>query len=475
MSEELCYLSASAVLEKFRDRSLSPVEYLETSIRRAQRVEPVIHAFAFEYFAEALDKAAQAERAYVQGSARPLEGLPVAIKDEAYIEGKITTHGTLLFENRIADRTTPFVRHLLDAGAIVHARTAIPEFSLTATTSSRFRDPTATPWNPGVTSGGSSGGSGAALAAGTTPLASGSDIGGSVRIPAAMNGVIGFKPPYGRVPGDAPISFDPYAQVGPMARSVADAILMYNTIARPHADDMTVIKPGVAIAPELPPIEGMRLALSFDLGYKKIAADVIRNTEHAADVLRSTGAEVEEIGLKWDDSLSEAFMAHLTCGIMGAIIAAVPSSKHDLLMPCTRAFIERVSEARTVDLFRAEMTAAKTYERMREVFETCDALICPTLATTDVPAGFDGTVDKQTIDGERVHPTLGWLLTYPFNVLNRCPVISVPSGLADNGVPTGLQIVGPPFEDERVFRIAAAFEKETAPFFDRHRPAPIDA
>jgi amidase len=380
-----------------------------------------------------------------------------------------------LFKDRVADRTTPFVQHLFDAGAIVHARSAIPEFSLTATTASKFRNPTATPWNPAITSGGSSGGSGAALAAGTTLLASGSDIGGSIRIPAAMNGVVGFKPPYGRVPGDAPVSSDPYAQAGPMARSVADVILMYNVIAQPHPADMSVMQPGVSIAPDLPSIKGMRIALSMDLGYKKIEADVARNTEHAADVLRSAGAEVEAIGLNWTPAAGEAFMAHLTCGIMGAIIASVPSNRRDLLMPSTRAFLDRVAEARTVDLFRAEMTAAKMYERIRDVFETYDALICPTLGTTQVAAGFDGTIDKQYIGNEQVHPTLGWLLTYPFNILNRCPVISLPSGFADNGVPTGLQIVGPPFEDERVFQIAAAFENETGRFFEHHRPGQIGA
>ena len=475
MSDELCYLSAVAALDRFRDRSLSPVELLDAFVTRSRRVDPRINALAFEYFAEARIQAKQAEQAYMTGTARALEGLPVAIKDEAYIAGKVTTHGTLLFKDRLADRTTPFVQHLLDAGAIVHARTAIPEFSLTPTTVSHYRDPTATPWNLAVTSGGSSGGSGAALAAGITTLASGSDIGGSIRIPAAMNGVVGFKPPYGRVPGDAPVSCDPYAQAGPMARSVGDAILMYNVIARPHAADMTVIKPGVSLSPALSSINGMRIALSMDLGYKKIAADVVRATEQAADVLRSAGAVVDRIELNWSASVGEAFMAHLCCGIMGAIVASVPSHTHNQLLPSTRAFIARVLQARPVDLFRAEMTAAKMYERMREVFETYDALICPTLGATHVAAGFDSTVDKLYIEKERVHPTLGWLLTYPFNILNRCPVISMPSGLADNGVPTGLQIVGPPYEDELVFRIAMALENEVGPFFEQHRPAAIEA
>jgi Asp-tRNA(Asn)/Glu-tRNA(Gln) amidotransferase A subunit family amidase len=191
---ELCYLSATEVLALFKARKLSPVEYLNSLIARAEQVEPTINAFAFEYFDEALAKAKKAEDRFMQTDARlrPLEGLPLAVKDEMDIKGKLTTNGSLYLKDNVSTETHYSIERLLRAGAIVHARTTTPEFSCAGVAHSRVHGVTRTPWNPSFTCGGSSGGSGAALAAGSTPLATGSDIGGSIRIPAAMCG--GMRP-----------------------------------------------------------------------------------------------------------------------------------------------------------------------------------------------------------------------------------------------------------------------------------------
>jgi len=201
---DLHYLSATEALRLFRSRELSPVELLDAVIARAEAVEPVVNALCHTFSDEARAAAREAEARYAGRGEPPraLEGIPLAIKEEEAIAGQPWTQGSLLYKDLVADYTSAFGQRMLDSGAIVHARSTAPEFSCAGFTHSKLHGVTRNPWNPGFGVGGSSGGSGAALAAGTTTLASGSDIGGSIRIPASFNGVVGFKPPYGRVPVD---------------------------------------------------------------------------------------------------------------------------------------------------------------------------------------------------------------------------------------------------------------------------------
>lgn len=195
MENSLCYLTAEQALRCFRNRELSPVELMTAVINRTETVEPAINAFSFTYFEEALAAAQTAEKRYRDGTARPLEGIPLAVKDESYIEGQITTNGSLLLKDNVANSTSIIIQRLLDAGAIVHARTTTPEFSVAVFTWSKLWGVTRNPWNLAITPGGSSGGSAASLAAGTTTLATGSDIGGSIRVPASLCGLVGYKAP----------------------------------------------------------------------------------------------------------------------------------------------------------------------------------------------------------------------------------------------------------------------------------------
>ncbi len=296
---DLCYLSAAQALSRFRDRSLSPVELLDAVIARAKQTEPRVNALCLRYFDDAREQARSAERRWLNGSARALEGIPVAIKDEAQIAGKITTNGSLLLKDSLAKETDVTVQRLQEAGAVIHARTTTPEFSIAYFTHSRIWGITRNPWNADITPGGSSGGSGASLAAGSTTLASGSDIAGSIRVPAAMNGIVGFKPPYGRVPQSPPYNLDCYSQEGPMARSVEDCRLMQNVIAGPHLRDATALAPKLAIPAKLPDIRGWRIGYSLDLGYQPLADDVRAATLAALDLFRDAGAQVEEVSLEW--------------------------------------------------------------------------------------------------------------------------------------------------------------------------------
>ncbi|HIA77543.1 MAG TPA: amidase, partial [Gammaproteobacteria bacterium] len=219
---ELCYLSATDVLKRFRACTLSPVEYLTELIKRAEETEPVINAFAFTWFDQAMDQAKEAEAKYARKdpNIRELEGLPVAVKDQPDIKGQPMTMGSLYLKDNVSTETDFSIQRLLDAGVIVHARTTTGEFCCSGVSDSKIHGTTHTPWKIGYTCGGSSGGSGASLAVGSSPLATGSDIGGSIRIPAACCGVVGYKPPYGRNPGGSAVHFDTYAVMGPMTRTV---------------------------------------------------------------------------------------------------------------------------------------------------------------------------------------------------------------------------------------------------------------
>ena len=297
MTVELCYLDTCDVLEKYRHRELSPVEILEAQIQRHADIGGEINACTTLHFERAHVAAQAAERAYQRGSARPLEGVMTAIKDESYIAGEITTNGSRLLCDNRADITDPVPERLLGAGAVVTARTATPEFSVAAYTWSDLWGVTHNPWNTAITPGGSSGGSAAALAAGLCTLANGTDMGGSVRIPASQCGLVGLKASYGRIPEIPPYNVDPYVHHGMLTRSVRDMLLVYNLIAGPHPVDMVSQLPKEAVAPQPLDLRGQRIGLSLDLGFYRLEADVRANTLAYAEQLRGQGAEVELVEL----------------------------------------------------------------------------------------------------------------------------------------------------------------------------------
>src|SRR5439155_543904 len=220
-----------------------------------------------------------------------------AVKEEEAIAGQPWTQGSLIYKDLVADHTSAFARRHLEAGAIVHARTTALEFSCAGFTQSRIWGVTRNPWNPAYAVGGSSGGSGAALASGTTTLASGSDIGGSIRIPASFNGIVGYKPPYGRVPVDPPFNLDTYCHCGPMARTVADCALYQNQVAGPDPSDITTLRPKLLLPERFEGVEGLRVALSVDLGSWPVDPEVRANTLAVGDALRAAGATVDEVDL----------------------------------------------------------------------------------------------------------------------------------------------------------------------------------
>jgi len=471
---DLHYLSAAEALRLFRTRQLSPVELVTAVTERAEAVEPVLNAFAETFYEQALDQARASEARYAGrgGPVRPLDGLPVAVKEEAEIAGQRNTLGSLPRRDVVAEQTTAFVQRIIDAGAIVHARTTTPEFCCAPITWSRLWGVTRNPWNTRYSPGGSSGGSAAALAAGTATLATGSDIGGSIRIPASFCGVVGFKPPYGRVPEMAIFNLDHYCHEGPLARNVADCALLQNVIAGPHPGDIASIRPKLEIPGELAPIAGMRIAFSADLGCYQVDADVAANTQAAAERLRDAGAAIEEIALPWDlETIKRAARIHFGM-IFGPSMRDIRATHADELTSYTRNFIAESDQVSKEDFVAGLALEHQVYAPLGQLLEDFDALVCPTVAVPALTAEYDPG-QPVAVNGRDSADWLDVLMTIPFNIASRCPVMSVPSGLSRDGVPTGLSIVGKTYDDVTVFRIGAAHE-ERMPWLDapERRPRP---
>ena len=468
---DLHYLSATEALARFASKDLSPVELLTAVIARAEAVEPAINAFAEARFGEALAAAKAAEARYGRGEPLgPLDGLPVAVKEEAPIAGQRNTLGSLPLRDVVADETAAFVQRIIDAGGIVHARTTTPEFSSAPVTWSRLWGVTRNPWNTRYSPGGSSGGSAASLAAGSTTLATGSDIGGSIRIPSSFCGVVGFKPPYGRVPEVAPFNLDHYCHEGPIARTVADCALLENVIAGPHPSDVASIRPKLEIPAKLEPVAGMRIALSPDLGCYQVDADVAANTLAAADRLRDAGASVHEVSLPWDlETIARTVDIHFGM-IFGASMKEVNDRFAEQLTPYVRRLVAESELVSKDDFYAGLGLEAAIYAPLGRLLDEYDALICPTFAVPALPAEYD-TDDPVEVNGRPAGRWLNVLMTLPFNIASRCPVLNVPSGLSRDGVPTGLAIVGRTYDDVTAFRVAAAHE-ERLPWLTGSGPRP---
>ena len=469
---DLPYLPATDALAMFRRKELSPVELVTAVIERAEAAEPTINAFAQTFYEEALAAAGQAQERYAgRGErARPLDGLPVAVKEEAPIAGHLNTLGSLPLRDEVALQTAPFVQRIIDAGGIVHARTTTPEFSSAPVTWTKLWGVTRNPWNTRYSPGGSSGGSGAALAAGATTLATGSDIGGSIRIPSAFCGVVGFKPPYGRVPEVPPFNMDHYCHEGPMARTVADCALLENVIAGPHASDVASIRPKLEIPQQLDPAAGLRIALSTDLGCYHVDADVVANTLAAADRLRDAGAEVTEVSLPWSlEAIARAVTIHFGL-IFGESMRQLDEQHGDQLTSYARRMVADADLVSKGDLLTGLTLETEIYAPLGQLLDSYDALICPTFAVPALDAEYD-TGDRVEVNGKPAERWFDVMMTVPFNIASRCPVLSIPSGLSADGVPTGLSVVGRTYDDVTAFRVAAAHEQRL-PWFALPGPRP---
>ena len=409
------------------------------------------------YFEEALAAARKAEQRYARTGPAPrrLEGIPVAVKDDANIKGKRATQGSLVFKDHKSSFTDPHVARLKRAGAIVHARTTCPEFCAAWITDSRIHGLTRCPWNTRYAPGGSSGGSGASLAAGTTILATGSDNAGSIRQPASLCGVVGYKPPHGRIPTSPPYNIDTYSVVGPMTRNVADCALMVNIMSGPDPKDIASIKNRIRLPLQADDLTGLRITYSIDLDYFPVHEDVRRNTEQTIAALNDAGAGVEQVTLGWTEEVKRLGMIHYAHYYGDSDFF---EQHRDLLCDYSVYYAEQKSNRVAEDYSAVVEITAKMYETLGPILARSDAFICPTVAVPSIPAAMRPH-EIFEIDGRPVDADFGWCMTYPFNMLGQLPVLAVPSGISTSGVPTGVQIVARPFDDARVFRVARGLEQ----------------
>ncbi len=458
-------LSATALRKAYRDRSLSPVEAVTAALQRIEAVNPHLNCFCDLYPEESLEAAAVAEARYRTGvNLPPLLGVPVAIKDLTPIAGKRTTAGSKVFANRISEEDAVIVGRLRAAGAILIGKTTTPEFAHAGFTRSPLFGITRNPWNPTRTPGGSSGGSGAAVASGCVPLAEGSDMGGSIRIPSGLCGLVGLKPSFGRIPFEyLPSQLETLSHLGPLARTVADAALFLEVCQ--GADDRDISSlPGTAdLACIGQPIAGLRLALSPDLGFYAIEDSVAANLEATAERLRRLGAEVVPIDLPLGRHLVEAW-GELWAVFMEAFFGRYLDDHRQEMDPDVVTLIEIGRRLPASRLKQIEILRCEFWQLLSERLFEFDALLCPTCSVPAPP------VEMRDADFDRVDAAgryCGMDLTAIFNLVSACPVASVPSGLSPEGLPTGMQIVGPRFQEGRVLQIAAALERDLGGF-----PAP---
>lgn len=471
-NDDLCYLSASSALKLFRKRQLSPVGLLQALITRAGTVNPRINCFADTYFEEALAEARRSEARYAKNSALPLDGIPLAVKDAQRLKGKRTTHGSLIFKDAVDDHSDPMIERLQKAGANIFARTTVPEFCLSGVTHTRMWGITRNPWNTDWGPGGSSGGSGAALAAGTTTLATGTDIAGSIRIPAACCGVVGFKPPHGRNPDGPPSNFDRFNHCGPMTRTVADAALMQSITAGAHPLDHDSLRDSVSLPTKSASIRGMKIAWSIDFDYVEVENDVRLNTRVALEVFKSLGAIVEEVKPGWTADTDHDCPHWLSTMHFGRQTLWHRAKHAEIMNDYSLRMAEVAAAASLEDVHKSWQRTHQMYQTLGPILDKYDIFICPTNNAAGVKADHDPWDLSFTVNGKKADPEYGWIMTHPFNMLHNCPVMSVPSGHAASGVPTGIQIVGPTWRDDNVFKAALAYEKALGGWYNNNSSKP---
>ncbi len=460
LGNELCYLTATEAIASFKKKTLSPVELMQAVIQRAEEVQPKVNAFTYTFYERALGQAKQAEGKYRSGQPTgPLEGIPLVIKDLHPIKGELTTLGSRTHVGIRDEFTAAHIERLMAAGAIIHARTTTPEFAHAGHCHSPLWGVTRNPWNLEYTTGGSSGGAGAAVAAGMTTIADGGDGGGSIRIPACLCGIFGYKPPFGRTPsGILPFVHQTFLHFGPMTHSVADGILMQNVMSGFSLTDIMSLREKLVIPARLKPIRGWRVAHSMDLGCFEVDHEVRKNTLEALQVFRDLGCQIQEVKPGWNCvAVYKAWLTHWQALFATLCGPLLPEHRHEM-DPFAVKLIEQGLELRAVEDIAIQVVIDQMYRGFGPMIEDYDIFVCPTVASNHIKATHANDDPNFTINGKPCDAYLSWAMTYPFNLLSQCPVASVPSGFASNGVPIGIQIVGRAFDDVRVFRAAKAYE-----------------
>lgn len=452
---DLADCTATTLAALYRSGAASPVEALQAALRRAERVDPRLNALCWLAPEEGLAAARASEARWRAGTPlSPLDGVPVVVKDLILTRGWPTLRGSRTVDPQQPwDTDAPSVARLREAGAVLFAKTTTPEFGCKGETNSPLTGITRNPWNPARTPGGSSGGTAVAVAAGIAPLGLGTDGAGSIRIPAAFCGNVGFKPSFGRVPAYPLSPFGTLAHIGPHAMSVADAAAAMNVLKRPDLRDWTALPADESdySAGLDDGMRGLRVAFSPTLGYaKQVHPEVAAAVARAAARFAELGARVEQVDPGFEDPL-EIITGLWFVGAWTLWNALTPAQQALTDVDfAAQAHLGSAYSALAVQRLHLRRGALGT--QMKQFMQRHDLLLTPAVAVPAFEARPPGTVPMDPPS------MLGWTpFSYPFN-LTKQPACSLPCGLTADGLPIGLQIVGPMFGDALVLRAARAFE-----------------
>jgi amidase len=455
----LTYLSACDLAEMIATRRVSPVEVLDAHLAAIARLNPLLNAVVTLAEEQARTAAREAEAAVTRGDRLgPLHGLPVAIKDVTVTAGIRTTFGSPLYRDHVPSEDAEVVRRLKAAGAIILAKTNTPEFATGANTVNEVFGATRNPWNPALSPAGSSGGSAVAVASGMVPIAQGTDFGCSIRIPAAFCGIVGIRPTPGLTPNyPMALAWDPGQVHGPLARSADDAALMLDTmVGFSRISPISVAPPwssAYAVVREANQARGLRVAYVSDIAGIGVDTEIDTICRNTALALRDLGANVEEIA--FDASGGRApYQTWRGAWMVGQRYAQL--DRLDDFGPNLKGNIETGLKVTSLDLAAAEDARAALYARFASLFERFDLLLTPAAPVRPYPVeqNFPSEINGRTFDNY-----VDWIAPAFLITLMSLPAASVPAGKTADGLPVGLQIVGPRFDEPRILSVARLIEK----------------
>ncbi len=459
------FSTARAMAAAVRAREISARELLDLHLARIEQVNPLVNALVSIDPEKARAQAAEADQRLAGGAeVGPLHGLPYAVKDTHAVAGWRTTYGSPVMADHVPERDELLVERVRAAGAVIVAKSNVPEFAAGSHTFNPIFGTTLNPHDLGRSAGGSSGGSAAALASGMVALADGSDMGGSLRNPASFTNVVGLRPGLGRVPEWPHRNLWETTSVGgPMARNVGDLALLLSVLAGPDPRvPLALETPGSVFAepldrPGAAGLNGLRVALSVDLGGAfEVDHEVARVVTEQAAVLEGAGGTVVEAypDLHEAEDTFRTLRAWHLHAKYAELLAAYPDSFKASLADNIRAG-EPLSGP---DIARAYAQRTVLGERMRVFFESHDVLVLPVSQVPPFPA--DQEYPSQ-INGRPQETYLDWMRSAYLITVTGCPAISVPAGFTEQGLPVGIQIVAPPSGERRLLEIAAAYEQLT--------------
>jgi amidase len=466
-----CDLSAVEARRRIGLKQLSPSELLESCLKRIDKTNAAVNAIV-ALDADAARRAARAVEAALQAgdALGPLAGLPIGVKDLQATAGLTTTEGSLLFKGHVPTADEYSVANVRRAGGVILAKTNTPEFGAGSNTRNRVYGATGNPFAPAKTSAGSSGGSAAALALGQVPLATGSDYGGSLRTPAAYCGVVGFRPSPGVVPSlDRAAGLIPFAVIGPMGRSVADAhLLLTAQIGRdksdPFSSDDNQRIPRHLSGADL---GRLRVAVSCDLGCAPIDRSI---AEVFAARVRRFGHVFRDVQHRSPDFANVHEIFETLRGVY-FLAAHRERLQHQRQLLDTNVIdnTERALQLSVADVARAHVEQTKLAKRFLAFFTEVDVLICPAASVSPFP---HAQLFVEEINGEKMQTYMSWLaITYAPTMALACAAV-LPCGVDHSGMPFGIQLIGPPGADAHILEVAHALESVLAQDTETARPLP---